>query len=237
VNVIVELLDLVALVGFAIGGFVLLRTWSGDRSALSEGAKWFLIAGASVDVAVTANDALGRFGLPSPIEPFEGSLEVLFVPLMLVAVYSLVARQQLNDTRRAYDDLLQTGDMMIRAIESTPAGTVWLDTEGHIAFANPAAQAMLDLAGASDEPASEEPDWIVRIGASTGTKASIGPDFAKLVRRDPLHDLSVIVEWPSGYRRRFSVNTAPTFGGDGRLEGVIASFLDKEPWRVLQDRG
>jgi PAS domain-containing protein len=237
VNVTVEVLDIIALLGFVVGGVVLLGTWSGERSAFSEGAKWFLIAGAAVDVAVTANDALGRFGLPSPIEPLEGSLEVLFVPLMLVAVYSLVARQQLNDTRRAYDDLLQTGDMMIRAIESTPAGTVWLDTEGHIAFANPAAHTMLDLTDAGDGPAPEEPDWIVRIGASTGTKASIGPDFAKLVRRDPLHDLSVIVEWPSGYRRRFSVNTAPTFGPEGRLEGVIASFLDKEPWRVLQDRG
>jgi PAS domain-containing protein len=237
VNAVVEVLDLIAVLGFAVGGIVLLRTWSGERSAFSEGAKWFLIAGAAVDMAVTSNDALGRFGLPSPIESFEGSLEVLFVPLVLVAVYSLVARQQLNDTHRAYEDLLQTGDMMIRAIESTPAGTVWLDTEGHIAFANPAAQTMLDLAAASDGPAPEEPEWIVRIGASTGTKASIGADFAKLVRRDPIHDLSVIVEWPSGYRRRFSVNTAPTFGADGRLEGVIASFLDKEPWRVLQDKG
>jgi PAS domain-containing protein len=237
VSLVLGVCDVIALAGFAIGGVVFIRTWSGERSPLSEGAKWFLVASAGVYVAVMANDAIDRVGLTSLIEPFEDSLELLFVPLVLVAVYSLVARQQLNDTRRAYEDLLQTGDMMVRAIESTPAGTVWLDTEGHIAFANPAARTMLDLENAPRDPETGEPDWTVRIGAGGGVKASIAPDFGKLVRREPLYDLSVIVEWPSGYRRRFSVNTAPTFGADSRLEGVIASFLDKEPWRVLQDRG
>jgi PAS domain-containing protein len=237
VNIALGAFDLIALAGFAAGAYFLLTTWTGESSALSDGGKWFLVVGAGMHVAVTANDFLIRVGLPSPIESFEDCLELLFVPLVLVAVYSFVARQQMNDARGAYDQLLQTGDMMIRAIESTPAGTVWLDTEGHIAFANPAARAMLELEGASDDPENGEPDWIVRIGAGSGTQASISPDFAKLVRPQPLHDLSIIVEWPSGYRRRFSVNTAPTFGADGRLEGVIASFLDKEPWRVLQDRG
>jgi PAS domain-containing protein len=127
--------------------------------------------------------------------------------------------------------------MMIRAIESTPAGTVWIDTEGHLAFANPAAREMLDLDGTAPDEATGHPDWIVRIGASSAGRSSISPDFSKLVTREPLADVQVIVEWPSGWRRRFSVNTAPTLSPEGRIEGVIASFLDKEPWRVLQPHG
>jgi PAS domain-containing protein len=152
-------------------------------------------------------------------------------------VYSLLVRQKFDDARRTYEGLLHTGDMMIRAIDSTPAGTVWIDTEGHIAFANPAAREMLDLDGTATDEETGHPDWIVRTGSSVAGRSSISPDFSKLVTREPLFDVQVIVEWPSGWRRRFSVNTAPTLSPGGRIEGVIASFLDKEPWRVLQPHG
>jgi PAS domain-containing protein len=126
--------------------------------------------------------------------------------------------------------------MMIRAIESTPAGTLWIDTEGHIAFANPAAREMLDLDSTRPDEETGRPDWLVRIGSSSSGRSSISPDFSKLVTKEPLFDVQVIVEWPSGWRRRFAVNTAPTLSTSGRIEGVIASFVDKEPWRVLQSR-
>ncbi len=229
--------DVVSIGAFAIAVYLLVRTPSDGRSPFSAGAKAFLIAAAAVYLLVMSNDVTHRLGWVSIVEPIEDSVELLFTPLILVAVYSLLVRQQLNDAHQNYEGLLHTGDMMIRAIESTPAGTVWIDTEGHIAFANPAATAMLDLEATDADEETGHPDWIVRIGAGTSGRSSIAPDFARLVTRDALVDVQVIVEWPSGWRRRFSVNTAPTLSPDGRIEGVIASFLDKEPWRVLQHHG
>jgi PAS domain-containing protein len=227
----------VSLAGFAVALIFLFRTPSDGRSAFSTGAKSFLVAAASVYILVMMNDLLDRLDWTRMLEPLEDSIELMFIPLVLVAVYSLLVRQQLNDARTTYEGLLHTGDMMIRAIESTPAGTLWIDTEGHIAFANPAAREMLDLDGTPPDEETGQPDWLVRIGSSSSGRSSITPDFSRLVTRDPLFDIQVIVEWPSGWRRRFAVNTAPTLSTDGRIEGVIASFVDKEPWRVIQSRG
>jgi PAS domain-containing protein len=226
--------DFLSLTAFAAALYFLVRTPSDSKSPFSTGAKSFLVAAAIVYILVMLNDALDRVNMVSLIEPFEDSIELMFLPLVLVAVYSMLVRQKFNDARRTYEGLLHTGDMMIRAIESTPAGTVWIDTEGHIAFANPAAREMLDLDGTALDEESGHPDWIVRTGSSVAGRSSIAADFSKLVTREPLFDVQVIVEWPSGWRRRFSVNTAPTLSPAGRIEGVIASFLDKEPWRVLQ---
>jgi PAS domain-containing protein len=234
-NQALGILDVVSLTAFAGALFYLFRTKPDVRSPFSAGAKAFLIASAIVYILVMLNDVSDRLGLLSFVEPYEDSIELMFMPLVLVAVYSLLVRQQLNDARATYEGLLHTGDMMIRAIESTPAGTVWIDTEGRIAFANPAARAMLDLDATRSDEETDPTDWIVRTGASTAGRSSISPDFSKLVTREPLVDVQVIVERPSGWRRRFSVNTAPTLSPAGRIEGVIASFLDKEPWRVLQE--
>ncbi|MDO8916323.1 MAG: PAS domain-containing protein [Coriobacteriia bacterium] len=236
-NLALGAFDIVSLTAFAVALYFLFRTPSGSTSPFSTGAKAFLVAAAVVYILVMLNDALDRMGWMSPIEPFEDSIELMFMPLVLVSVYSLLVRQKFNDARRINEGLLHTGDMMIRAIESTPAGTVWIDTEGHIAFANPAAREMLDLEGTATDEETGHPDWIVRTGSSVAGRSSISPDFSKLVTREPLFDVQVIVEWPSGWRRRFSVNTAPTLSPGGRIEGVIASFLDKEPWRVLQAHG
>jgi PAS domain-containing protein len=237
VSLALGLIDLASLTGFAVALYLLFRIPSDGRSPFSTGAKSFLAAAASVYVLVMLSDIADRFGLAATIEPFEDSVELMFMPLVLVAVYSLLVRQQFDDARRMYEGMLRTGDMMIRAIESTPAGTVWIDTEGHIAFANPAASEMLDLQGTQPDAETGHPDWVVRIGSSSAGRSSITPDFSRLVTKDPLVDVQVIVEWPSGWRRRFSVNTAPTLSPEGRIEGVIASFLDKEPWRVLQQHG
>jgi PAS domain-containing protein len=236
VTIALGLFDSVSLIGFGVALFFLFRTPSDGRSAFSTGAKAFLVAAASAYILVMLNDVFDRFTWPSLVEPFEDSVELMFIPLVLVAVYSLLVRQQLNDARSMYEGLLHTGDMMIRAIESTPAGTLWIDTEGHIAFANPAAREMLDLDGTETDESTGHPDWLVRIGSSASGRSSVSPTFSKLVTKQPLLDVQVIVEWPSGWRRRFTVNTAPTLSPDGRIEGVIASFLDKEPWRVLQSR-
>jgi PAS domain-containing protein len=231
VNALLGLLDVLSIAAFAVAVFVLARTRSDGRSPLSVGAKAFLVAAAAVYLLVLASDMTGRLTWVSTLED---SIELMFVPLVLVAVYSLLVRQQLNDAHQNYEGLLRTGDMMIRAIESTPAGTVWIDTEGHIAFANPAATEMLDLEHAAVDEETGRPEWTVRIGSGAAGQSSIAPDLSHLVTKDPLVDVQVIIEWPSGRRRRFSVNTAPTLSPDGRIEGVIASFLDKEPWRVLQ---
>ncbi|HEX9092382.1 MAG TPA: PAS domain-containing protein [Coriobacteriia bacterium] len=232
----VDILDVLTLAGFVAGIWYLAVTPANHGTAFPTGARAFLVAAATVGALMPVGSLLQGLGLPSPFLPVEDSIELLFIPLVLVATYSVYARQQLLDANRAHEDMLRTREMMVRAIESTPAGTLWVGSDGRIAFANPAAREMLDLDRASVDETTGLPEWEVRVGPGGAGRASVGTDLSGLVTREPLTDVPVIVEWPSGYRRRFSVNTAPTLAPDGHIEGVIASFLDKEPWRVIDDR-
>jgi PAS domain-containing protein len=205
----------------------------GGGSIFSQGAKSFCIAACSIYMVVAATELLASRGAPSFVHTIEESLELMFIPTVLFAVYSLLARQKIIDARRAHDELLRQSDMMIRIVESTPAGTMVLDAEGAIAFANQAARELLDLEDFEAPIKGAGPAWTIKMDLNrTGVLTEVR-DWSVLVVPEPLTDVNVIVEWPNGWRRRLQLSSAPTWSPDGRLDGVVASFVDKEPWRAV----
>ncbi len=202
------------------------------RGAFSMGAKWFFVAALACYMVGTAWSILGHFIVrPIFLNSIIDVMEDLLVPFMLFGIYSLYARQQLNDALAAGDAVTRTADMMASIVATAPAGIVVLDDVGRITFANDAARGLLDLNDDPDLVTLKAPGWTVRVG----DKRPAGEpraDFADLVSDEPASDVMVVVEWPTGWRRRLSVNVEPMKSADGRVTGAIVAFIEREPWRT-----
>jgi PAS domain-containing protein len=227
------LCDLVILGALVAAVGILISTPSGGRSTFSLGAKVFLIAACALYALVAVEDlVVGRLAA-SPFATIESSLELMFVPTLLVAEYSLLARQKILDARQADVDLVRQSDMMTRMVESTPAGTMVLDADGSISFANHAARLLLDLDRPDARSGGGAAAWTIKMDLNgTGVMLPVR-DWSALVVPETLTDVNVVIEWPNGSRRRLSLNSAPTFASDGHLDGAVVSFVDKEPWRAV----
>jgi len=224
--------DVVAVLAFAIALAVVLSIPSRGLSPFSLGAKWFAGVAIASQALVVLND-LARWGdRTSPLEPFAASLELLWVPFAGFAVYSLFLRQQLLDATTAKQGAAAANDLLRSIVDTAPTGIIVLEPGGAISFANDAALHLLDL----DEPALRREQgpsgFTVRTGLDVGME-SARPDFGALVTSRALSDVEVVVEWPNGWRRRLTVNTAPSLSADGSVIEVVAAFAEVEPWRTV----
>jgi PAS domain-containing protein len=227
------LCDLVIVGALVAAVGILISTPSGGRSAFSLGAKVFLVAACVLYALVALADLVVGATAASSLATIETSLELMFVPTLLVAEYSLLARQKILVARRANAELLRQADMMTRLVESTPAGTMVLDAQGSISFANQAARLLLELDGPDADPQGGPRAWAVKMDLNgTGVMLPVR-DWSTLVVPETLTDVNVVIEWPNGLRRRLSLSSAPMFAPDGHLDGSVVSFVDKEPWRAV----
>lgn len=207
---------------------VILSIPARDGSVYSKGARAFSAAACLVLALVSLIDTVHALGLAVLLEPVEESVDMLFAPFVLFAAYSLFARKQLNDAQASKQRVVEAGELTRRVMETTPAGIVMLDAEGNITFSNETARQLLDLGPEPGETGAESA-WRMRVSESPGaTRESIG--FAALLTRDPLTDANMVVEWPTGWRRRMSVNTTPLVSPDGEVSGIVAAFIEREPW-------
>jgi PAS domain-containing protein len=186
---------------------------------------WFAaVAGAGAPAASAA--------ILTSLQPVVDAVEVLWVPFILFGVYSLYALQQLNDALAAQHAMTQASEMLESVVETTPAGIMVLNDVGHVTFANTEARRLLDIDDDDAAATIRNPGWRIHLGDDRPD--GYRPDFAALLRPEPFADQLVVVEWPNGWRRRLSVNTA-LFGGvagdAAGVAGVVATFVEREPWR------
>ncbi len=223
-------LDLVAFAAFLATIATLVTIPSQPGSAYSAGAKVFSVAACAVYAEVTFSDVFGRFGAFQALHAVEAEFELLWAPFVLFAIYSLYARQQLNDAHASRVEALQAGEMTRRIVQTMPAGIVMIDDVGGLTFSNQTARELLDLEQ-DDDHEGHLPTWTLRVSVHGHSSSEPIPGFRALLRSEPLSGATVIAEWPTGWRRRLSVNTAPVLDPDGRLTSVVAAFVENEPWR------
>jgi PAS domain-containing protein len=238
VNVTVLAEDILSLAVFASAIAVILAipTWEG--SPVGRGTKAFLIAALASYIALMAISVLDAVTLvETHLVPLEDSIEIVFTPFLLAAAYSLFARQQLNDARAAERTVLQTSEMMGSIVDVTPAGVLVLDAAGWITFANEAARSLLELTEEPDTGSLRSPGWSVHVADASAPAGASEPGFAGLVGGDRRAGVHVVVEWPSGARRRFIANVAPVNAADGVVTGAVVAFLENEPWKALGNQG
>ena len=230
--------DIIPVIGFltALGIIISIPTTPGG--VFSRGAKAFFSVSVACYLTGTIASVFQRAALlPGLILPVISEVELLWIPFMLSGVYSMYARQQLNDAVSARNTLLQTSEMTESIIETTPAGIMVLDAGGRVTFANEAARKLLDLVEDEGTGLVRTPGWVVHATEEPGVGTQTAPDFRELVTAQSATDLLVTVEWPDGWRRRLSVNTSPARGDDGSVTGAVVAFVEREPWRAVKHGG
>jgi PAS domain-containing protein len=200
--------------------------------AMSAGAKGFFAASIACYMTGTTTSILANFvTVPAQLNTVVDAIEVLWIPFILMGVYSLYARQQLNDAVAAEQTVIQTSEMMESIVETTPAGIVVLDPTGWITFANGAARRLLDIEQDAELCTLRASSWTIRCGDGHAVTEPRS-DFLDIVGAEQVEGLPVTVEWPNGWRRRLAVNAEPTRNADGAVTGAIMAFVDAEPWRT-----
>jgi len=223
--------DILPWLAFTIAMVMVLRLPVVPGGAVSRGAKWFFFASIACYMIGTTASIVGHgTTMPGSVTTIVDAIEVLWIPFILFGVYSMYARQQLNDALAAQQGVVQTGEMMESIVETTPAGILVLDPTGWITYANEAARRLLDLEEVPDLGSLRTPGWKVSCG-DTAAGSEPREDFRDLVCTEPADSVPVVVEWPNGWRRRFSANSAPVLAADGVLTGAIVAFIESEPWR------
>jgi PAS domain-containing protein len=219
--------DILPLVAFTTAFVMVLLIPVRQGGTFSVSAKVFFSASILCYLLSTSASILTHVGLfPVSLNPVVSSIELLWVPFMLFGVYSLFAHQRLTDAVRSQIGIVRESEMLESVVETAPAGIVVLNDAGQITFANGEARRLLDI---EDDVSATltSAGCTVRLCDHGGTDQP-RTDFGELLRPEPLSDALVVVEWPSGWRRRLSVNTAP-FGGEGGVTGVVAAFVEREP--------
>ena len=233
--------DIIPVVGFLTALGIILSIPTAPGSIFSRGAKSFFAVAVACYLTGTIASVLQRAELlPGLVLPVISEVELLWVPFMLSGVYSMYARQELNDAVAARNMLLQTSEMTESIIETTPAGIMVLDAGGRITFANEAARTMLDLNEDESTGLVRTPGWTIQVASGqggTGPTIDAAPDFRELVTAESSTDLAVTVTWPDGWRRRLSANTSPALGDDGSITGAVIAFVEREPWRSVEHGG
>jgi PAS domain-containing protein len=225
--------DILPWIGFTAAMVMIFLIPVRPGGEMSAGARGFFAASVACYMAGTTTSILSNFVVvPAQINTVVDAIEVLWIPFILMGVYSLYARQQLNDAITAQQTVVQTSEMMESIVETTPAGIVVLDPTGWITFANGAARRLLDLEEDADLCTVRTPGWQIRCGDGHSLSEP-RTDFRDLLNTEPVEALPVTVEWPNGWRRRLAVNAEPVRSPDGVVTGAIVAFIDAEPWRTF----
>lgn len=220
--------DIIPVAGFLTALIVMLSIPTVPGSVFSRGAKVFFAVSVACYLTGTIASVLQRAALlPGLILPVISEVELLWIPFMLSGVYSMYARQQLNDAVSARNTLLQTSEMTESIIETTPAGIAVLDAGGRVTFANEAARTLLDLTEDESTGLVRTPGWTVRVTGEGFAGTETATDLRDLVSDKAANDLLVTVKWPGGKRRNLSVNTSPATGDDGHVTGAVIAFVER----------
>jgi PAS domain-containing protein len=230
VNIDILSEDVFALIAFGAALVVVVTAPVRVGSAYGKSAKIFF---AAAFVSYLALFSLSVFGdipfVATHLSVLEDSAELLFAPFLLAGVYALYSRQEAGDALTASRTVAQTGDMMARIMETTPAGILLLDASGWITEANEAARGVLELGEDPDIGAIMTPGWRVHVGEPVS--APVRDDLSAFVVPESFTSVPVAIEWPDGRRIRLSVSSEPMRNADGDVTGGVVSFVVSEPWR------
>lgn len=204
----------IGFVGFAVAAVVLATVPADKDSFLNPLTKWFVFSALMVYVYVTASDTFDALGFDLWIDAIEDYVELLFPILVLVAVFSAYSHQQIGDLRRSQQALRSSHNLMMGIVDAAPAGILFIDVSGAIAFANQAAKEILDLE--EDEFGHFDAPWF----AGRERPDALLPAISK----EHQVGVKIPVDWPNGWHVDLVVNTEPLVHAAGEMGGVVATF-------------
>jgi PAS domain-containing protein len=212
-------LDILAAVSFLVALTVLLTTPVQRSGKFVPAVKWSIIAGLAIFVFLTGTDSIGQTHIGEFGGLFEDYVETLETLIALGAVFAMYASQQYDDALRAQTALAQSHGLMMDIVDEAPAGILFLDDAGRIAFANATAKTVLDLSEDPDTGSITGPGWV-----ADGQDEAAAGALPALVAEEPYEHRSVTLRWPNGWFVKLRASGRPLSDSKERLGGVVVTF-------------
>lgn len=168
---VVAIADIVAVLACCVAVFNAVRIDVHAR-AVGRGVKDMIITIGLLLLFISVSNTLEHTGLTGSLDTYEDYAELLFVPLVLGAVYTRVHYQRLDSTRRAEKAIRSEHELLESIVATTPAGIIVADDDGTVRFANDVGERML----AQVRDGQLDLAAIVRSGESAYPRVSIGSD-------------------------------------------------------------
>lgn len=171
-----------------------------------------------------------------PVPEGEQLFEATLVPLPEGQIAAIV--RNTTARKRAEETLRASRERLARIVETMADGLAILDREGHITFANAAAESILGLSRSEiTRRTYKDSAWKTTTEEGKPIPEEDLP-FVRVMRTGkPVYGAEQAVERPDGTRVILSINAAPLCDATGATEGVIASLTDiterkqTERWR------
>lgn len=219
-DVIASIADVIALVAFSASLVLVLRakmTYLGQP--YGRAVKVFLALAFSVYVFSAASNVLERTGITRVLSQYEDYGEVLFVPLIAYVVWVTRMALQARELRVAAALVREEHDLLSTVVETGAAGTVMVDLNGDITFANEQARDLLGLTQADKRSPWVMPDDLV---AAPGDRPA---DLRTFASGSKAAGVQTALRTPHG-TRVLSVFSSPVRDGAGGDAGSVVTFVD-----------
>lgn len=188
----IVLLDTVALAAFLVALVVTAFTPPRDEG-ISKQLKVPVLTMLALYLFVSASNVVEHAGISAALDAYEDYAEILFVPLVAYILYSRSAAEQLARATLAERAIRSEHELLMRVVETTPAGILVADSAGTVTFANDEARRMLDLR-------STETGMLACVGCADDGVVRPGErlDLTAVVAAAPVTGLLQTVEGPLG---------------------------------------
>jgi two-component system cell cycle sensor histidine kinase/response regulator CckA len=124
-------------------------------------------------------------------------------------------------------ELARGRTLLDAVLHTSVAAIVVLDPDGRIVVANPAAESILGLARHQIlQRTYDDPSWHSTGPDGKPIRDEDLPFRRALASAEPVHDVRMGIEWPSGERKLLSVDAAAIRDPAGRATAVVASVVD-----------
>ncbi len=140
---------------------------------------------------------------------------------------SRLLQEQMDERRRAREELYRERDLLSRIMETSPVGITLLDRAGRLTFANSRAEQVLGLTREElTQRTYNAPPWCITDYEGRPFPDEMLPFRQVMVTGRPVYDIRHTIEWPDGRCIYLSINAAPLRNERNEIDGVVSIVED-----------
>jgi len=139
---VIGIFDIISTVGF-LAGFVIIIRIKNKRFPFP--SKFFLCLSLLIYVFVGISNCLEHGNITDYFDGFEDYFELLYIPFFLFFLFSFEVYSEMDERKKAEEDLISTRDFLDNVIESSLDSIVITDNSGHVTRTNRSFQKLLGM--------------------------------------------------------------------------------------------
>ncbi|PKQ38296.1 MAG: hypothetical protein CVT59_03485 [Actinobacteria bacterium HGW-Actinobacteria-1] len=217
--------DVVSLVTFGVAFLLVVRERFEEFQPYDRIIRVFLALAIFVYAFVAFSNILEHAGITAKLDEYEDYVEILFVPLVAYAVYSMQTARLFKDARRAEQLVRAEHGLLTAIVDTSPTGIMLVTSAGSIAFANDTAREMLALEPIAETGSLAMPPDLTCISSESTSARPLALDTLALGQS---FRGSVCIVEVAGRKMALSVSASPLGEGveAGDARGSVVSFVD-----------